>query len=70
MDLASKQGVSDPRHIFIALQNMDRLGSQEHSHMIFDRLGVREVSLRRNGQQEPSEDIQLDYDSNHIAHVL
>ena len=37
--------------------------------MIFDRLGVKEVSLRINGQQETSEDIQLDYDNNHIARV-
>ena len=36
--LASKQGVSAPRHAFIAIQNMNRLNSQEHSHMIFDRL--------------------------------
>ena len=67
--LASKQGVSTPRHIFVALQNRDRLGSQLHSHMIFDQLRVSEVSLRINGQQEPSEDIQLDYNSNHIARV-
>jgi len=65
--LASKQGVSAPRHIFIALQNRERLGNQERSHMIFDQLGVRDVSLRINGQQEPTEDIQLDYDANHIA---
>ena len=37
--------------------------------MIFDQLGVSEVSLRINGQQEPSEDIQLDYDNNQIARV-
>ena len=37
--------------------------------MIFDKLGVSEVSLRINGQQEPSEDIQLDYESNHVARV-
>jgi hypothetical protein len=67
--LASKQGVSAPRHIFIALQNRNRLGSQERSHMIFDRLGVSEVSLRINGQQEPSEDIQLNYGNNQIARV-
>ena len=38
--LALKQGVSAPRHIFVSLQNRDRLGSQEHSHMIFDQLRV------------------------------
>ena len=37
--------------------------------MIFDKLGVSEVSLRINGQQEPSEDIQLDYNNNYIARV-
>jgi hypothetical protein len=37
--------------------------------MIFDQLGVSEVSLRINGQQEPSEDIQLDYGNNQIARV-
>ena len=67
--LASKQGVSAPRHIFIALQNRERLGRQLSSHMIFDRLGVSEVSLRINGQQEPTEDIQVDYNQNHVARV-
>ena len=69
MAFGIKQGVSAPHHIFVALQNRDRLGSQEHSHMIFDQLCVKEVSLRINRQQELSEDIQLDYDSNHIARV-
>ena len=67
--LASQQGVSAPRHIFIALQDMTRVESQLHSHMIFDQLGVTDVSLRINGQQEPSEDIQLNYGQNHIARV-
>jgi hypothetical protein len=67
--LAAKQGVSAPRHIFIALQNRDRLERQLSSHMIFDKLGVTEVSLRINGQQEPKEDIQLDFNNNHIARV-
>jgi len=67
--LAAKQGVSAPRHIFVALQNRDRLNHQERSHMIFDKLGVSEVSLRINGQQEPTEDVQLDYEHNQIARV-
>jgi hypothetical protein len=67
--LASKQGVTAPRHIFIALQNKERIQSQNHSHMIFDQLGVSEVSLKINGQQEPSENIQLDYNNNQIARV-
>jgi len=65
----SKQGVSAPRHMFVALQNRIRLGSQERSQMIFDQLGINDVSLRINGQQEPSVDIQLDYNINHIARV-
>jgi len=67
--LSSRQGVSAPRHIFEALQDSTRTGSQLCSHMIFDQLGVSEVSLRINGQQEPSEDIQLDYGNNQIARV-
>ncbi len=35
--------------------------------MIFDSLGVSEVSLRINGHQEPSEDIVLNFDQNHVA---
>ena len=62
--LAAKQNVSPPRHIFIALQTRDRLNSQERSHMIFDPLHVINVSLRINGQQEPTEDVQLNYDQN------
>ena len=67
--LAAKQGVSAPRHIFVALQDRARTGRQLGSHMIFDQLGVSEVSLKINGQQEPSEDIQLDYGNNQIARV-
>ena len=67
--LAAKQGVSAPRHIFVALQNRDRLNSQGRSHMIFDLLHVTDVSFRINGQQEPTEDIQLDYGQNQIARV-
>ena len=67
--LASKQGVSAPRHIFIALQDANRVGRQLSSHMIFDQLGVSEVSLRINGQQEPTEVVQLNYDNNHVARV-
>ncbi len=67
--LASKQGVSAPRHIFIALQDANRVGRQLSSHMIFDKLGVSEVSLRINGQQEPAEIVQLDYNNNDVARV-
>ncbi len=35
--------------------------------MIFDKLGITEVSLRINGHQEPSEDILLNIDQNHVA---
>ena len=67
--LASKSNVSAPRHIFVALQNTNRLGSQEHSHMIFDQINVNDISLKINGQQEPSVNIELDYASNNIARV-
>jgi acyl-CoA synthetase (AMP-forming)/AMP-acid ligase II len=65
--IASQQGVSAPRHIFIALQNAARVNDQTHSIMIFDQLGVSEVSLRINGHQEPSEDILLNFEQNHVA---
>jgi hypothetical protein len=65
--IASQQGVSAPRHIFIALQDAARADNQILSHMIFDNLGVSEVSLRINGHQEPSEDILLNFDQNHVA---
>ena len=68
-NLASQQGVSAPRHIFVAFQDVARADNQLQSHMIFDQLGVTDVSLRINGQQEPSEDIQLHYGNNHIARV-
>jgi hypothetical protein len=67
--LASQQGISAPQHIFIALQNANRANSQERSHMIFDKLGVSEVSLRINGQQEPTESIQLNFEENNLARV-
>ena len=37
--------------------------------MIFDQLEVSEVSLRINGEQEPSESIRLNYEINNIARV-
>ena len=37
--------------------------------MIFDQLHVTDVSLRINGQQEPTEDIQLNYSQIQIARV-
>jgi hypothetical protein len=65
--IASQQGVSAPRHIFIALQNNTRVNNQIKSLMIFDKLGISDVSLRINGHQEPSEDILLNFDQNHVA---
>ncbi len=55
------------RHIFIALQNNERINDQDESIMVFDKLGVSKVSLRINGHQEPSEDILLNFDQNHVA---
>ena len=43
--MESKQGASELRHIFVALRDKARLNSQTRSHMIFDQLGVTEVSL-------------------------
>ncbi len=65
--IASQQGVSAPRHIYIALQNAVRVNDQTRSIMVFDNVGVSEVSLRINGHQEPSEDILLNFDQNHVA---
>ncbi|KAL3875391.1 hypothetical protein ACJMK2_033344 [Sinanodonta woodiana] len=65
--LAAKQGVAAPRHIFVSLQDRARLNNQERSHMIFDQLHVNNVSLKINGQQEPTEEIQLNYSQNQIA---
>jgi hypothetical protein len=53
--------------IFITFQNAARINNQENSIMLFDKLGVSEVSLRINGHQEPSEDILLNFDQNHVA---
>ena len=39
----SQSGVSARRHIFIELQNDNRIGSQEWSHMKFDKLRVTEA---------------------------
>jgi hypothetical protein len=65
--IASQQGVSAPRHIFIAFQDATRVNDQTRSIMVFDLLGVSEVSLRINGHQEPSEDILLNFEQNHVA---
>ena len=46
-----------PHHTFVALQNYTRLY----------KFGVSELSLRINGQQEPSEDNLLFFEQNHVA---
>ena len=69
MALRIKERHFSPASYFVALQNSNRTGRQLSSHMVFEKLSVSEVSLKINGQQEPSEDIQLNYDNNQIARV-
>jgi hypothetical protein len=64
---ASKQSVAAPHHVFVVLQDKTRVFLQERSHMNFDQLGLSDVSLWIKGQQEPSDDILLNYDQNQIA---
>jgi hypothetical protein len=70
--LALTKNVSAPRHVFVALQNINRAQGddlQTRSHMIFDQCGVSEVSLRISNQQEPAENLILNYAENQIGRV-
>ena len=61
-----------PRHVFVALQNLNRTQGadlQTYSHMIFDQCDVSEVSLRISNQQEPAENLILNYAENQIGRV-
>ncbi len=51
----------------MALHDAALVNNQTRSIMIFDKLDVSEVSLRINVHQEPSEDILLNFDQNHVA---
>ena len=72
--LALTKNISPQRHIFVALQNLNRTQagadhSQLRCHMIFDQCGVSEVSLRISNQQEPTENPILDETTNQISRV-
>ena len=70
--LALTKNVSAPRHVFVALQNINRSQGdelQERSHMIFDKWDVTEVSLRISNQQEPAENLIFDCSDNRIGRV-
>jgi hypothetical protein len=66
-NLAARKGTEAPRHVFIVLQDITRADNQLRSNMIFDKIGVTEVSLEINGKQEPTDKIKLNFDQNHVA---
>ena len=63
---------SSPQHVFVALQHINKnqgADVQLRSHMIFDKFGATEVSLRISNQQEPVENLIFNYADNQIGRV-
>ena len=57
--IALSSTIHKPQKIFVALQNLNRSTSQNHSSMLFDNMNVESCNVEINSVQFPDKDLSI-----------
>lgn len=67
--LSLSSTIHKPERVFVALQNLNRNTSQNHSSMIFDNMNVESVNVEINSVQFPDKEIKNNFTSREITEI-